>query len=284
MSLKNSPLYLAMVFAFVFTVFAACNNPQKQAETPPEQPEQPEEPAYKQLPQGCSEPCQYTDTLVEVVTATQWMSTYRNQFPDAPLAFFFSTDDIVQLLTTQSADGYRMYFGMYEQEGDEDLDYVDRMRLLMVPVIDTNDIEVDSILGFEPSHTFQLGQENLLHGNVTSQQFNSMAGAGWMAWEKASAMTADWRMHQHEAGHSLLAYTFCIDWLCALLTQGNGTPPLGLRFYIGYDSSTQQMRLVNVAVDALGNDIVRDGNNNSKVVDWSAPCPQMCGKPSDLNN
>ena len=238
--------------------------------------------AMQDLPAACSEPCLYVDSLVPLVTANQWMSNYRTAFPNAPLAFYYETDAIQTLLEEQPSDGLRMYFGNYEEEEGSAETYRDRMRLIMVPVKDTNDVVLPNTLGYDENYTFDLGGNNVLNGGVTSQRFESSIGSGIVSYSDAVQLASNWRGHQASEGLTLQAYTFCVDWLCGLLSEGENDPAIGVRFYVGLDGETDELHLVMVAVDNEGNDITRN-ENGTQLVDWCAPCPQICGVANELN-
>jgi hypothetical protein len=61
---------------------------------------------------------------------------------------------------------------------------------------------------------------------------------------------------------------------------------VNLRAYNGFDEEKQLFKLILVGVDALGNDIVPDGDpestDNSEIYDLTLPCPNTCPNESPL--
>ncbi|MBE2290313.1 MAG: hypothetical protein IAE95_12215 [Chitinophagaceae bacterium] len=57
----------------------------------------------------------------------------------------------------------------------------------------------------------------------------------------------------------------------------------GFRAYMGMREDGT-LHLYWVAVDADGNDVLEDSNNNSLVFDSTFPCPTCCGQSNALNS
>ncbi|HET9514631.1 MAG TPA: hypothetical protein VFO95_11945, partial [Gemmatimonadales bacterium] len=53
----------------------------------------------------------------------------------------------------------------------------------------------------------------------------------------------------------------------------------GIRFYYGEESEGESTRLVAVAVDENGNDIV-----SGELADFGIPCPPFCSGENELNS
>lgn len=235
------------------------------------------------LPQACTDACVYSDSIISVHLASQWINNYNTMYRGSPKAFFYSMDDVRSFLTeTQSADGLRVYFSLCDTN-EEAVSYVDNIRLLLNAVRDTTDIVGDSLLGYDPAYTAYLGKPDFFNGNNSQQHFYQNCGASMVSVEEASHMTKKWRNEQHAAGRQIQAYTFCLDYICALLDVGNGGEQAsGIRFYIGMDAN--DFKLIMVAVDEMGNNIYVNDKSGSQSVDFSAPCPQFCGESNVLNS
>lgn len=234
------------------------------------------------LPQACKDACMYSDSIVSVSLANQWIDTYRASYGNSPRAFFYSLDDVRDFLNNaNTADGLRVYFSTCDSNTQGN-SYVDNMRLLLSAVKDTTDVLGDSLLGYDMVYTKYLGQPHIFNDSIVQQNFNSDCGASNIEIERAAEMTKRWRNAQHNAGRHIQAYTFCLDYICALLDAGNGGKQAsGIRFYVGMEHN--DFKLIMVAVDAVGDNIYTN-TRGSQSVDFSAPCPQFCGESNQLNS
>lgn len=237
----------------------------------------------------CDQECNYGDEVIPLEEAAIWASDYRTAFPNAPRAFFFSLNSIISMLDyCPDCDGIRVYFGSVPDAAQEGNAYVDAMRMALVGVDEENDqllTDAMSILGCSYDYTNNLGQSSALNGGETTQNINSWGG--FMSTTAGTEITTAWQNGQAANNRTLAAYTFCMDYICGVLSQGEQQAAIGMRFYVGLhekEDSSFEFRLVMVGVDGEGNDLTFQDEFGSEVVDFAAPCPQYCGTPSPLNN